>query len=256
MANYCDSAVLEKTWYLWILGSSHPDLEQYRAYNLLYTKPCSPAMVDGKILKKHGKELLDPRSEYKIHCLALPIPIFFKSRNNIITGRYRLCNISSKTPFTLDKRLFTLDNVFMGNALKHNMFKQMHDVIPKLLAEGYIKEQSTSASWHNLLADIGKMCTGISMRFNRLNDDEYSDLSNDALLQVINKLVNNRLVYTPGRAPVFNLLTTTIHRCMFSLLNKKNSQKAGLNKLLSDSQYNLIPKINRSLKTLTHNPRK
>ena len=88
------------------------------------------------------------------------------------------------------------------------------------------------------------------------NDDEYSDLSNDALLQVINKLVNNRLVYTPGRAPVFNLLTTTIHRCMFSLLNKKNSQKAGLNKLLSDSQYNLIPKINRSLKTLTHNPRK
>jgi hypothetical protein len=149
-----------------------------------------------------------------------------------------------------------MDNMFMGNALRNNMFKQQLDVIPKLLAEGYIKEQPTSTSWHDLLADIGKMCTGISMRFNLLNDDEYSDLSNDALLQVINKLVNNRLVYTPGRAPVFNLLTTTIHRCMFSLLNKKNSQKAGLNKLLSDSQYNLIPKINRSLKTLTHNPRK
>lgn len=256
MANYCDSAELERTWYLWILGSSFPELEQYRTYNLLYTKPCSPAMVDGKVLKKHGKELLDPRSVNKIHCLALPTPIFFKSRHNIVTGQYHLGNLHSSKSFKLDEQVFSLNHHFMNNSLKNHIFKQQLEIIPDLLEKGFIKEQPTAVSWHGLLADIGKICTGISMRFNLLNDDEYADLSNDALLQVINKLVNNRLVYTPGRAPVFNLLTTTIHRCMYSLLNKKNSQRAGLNKLLSDSQHNLIPKINRSLKTMTHNPRR
>jgi hypothetical protein len=33
------------------------------------------------------------------------------------------------------------------------------------------------------------------------------------------------LKYTPGRAPVFNLLTTTIHRCIFSILSKDTRQK-------------------------------
>ena len=256
MANYCDSALLEKTWYLWILGSSFPDLEQYRVYNLLYTKPCSPAMVDGKVVRKHGKELLDPRSEYKIHCLALPVPIYFKSRHNVVTGKIRVGNMSSKQTTILDERLFSLSNQTMAHGLKDNLLIQQGSIIPELLADGFVKEQPTSVSWHKLLEDIGKMCSGICKKFKLINEDEYLDLSNDALLQVINKLVNKRLVYTPGRAPVFNLLTTTIHRCMFSLLNKKNSQKAGLNKLLSDSQHNLIPKINRSLKTVTHNPRR
>jgi len=256
LANYCDSAVLEKTWYLWILGSSFPDLEQYRLYNLLYTRPCSPAMVDGKPVRKHGKELLDPRSVYKDHCLALPTPIYFKSRNNIITGKIRFGNMTSKKTIKIDERMFTLDHSPTAAALKNDIFLQQRVIIPKLLAGGFIREQPTNASWHGLLEDIGRMCSGISKRFNLVNEDEYSDLSNDALLQVTNKLVNKRLVYTPGKAPVFNLLTTTIHRCMFSLLNKKNNQRAGLNKLLSDSKYNLVPKINRSLKTITHNPRR
>lgn len=257
MANYCDSALLENTWYLWILGSSFPDLEQYRSYNLLYTRPCSPAMVEGGVVvKKHGKVLLDPRSEYKVHCLALPEPVYFKSRNNVLTGKIRVGNINSKRTIRLDEQLFNLTSSKHLEVLKDDILVQKVKIIPQLLQDGFIKEQPTNESWHKLLEDIGKMCSGISKKFNLFNEDEYSDLSNDALLQVINKLVNKRLVYTPGRAPVFNLLTTTIHRCMFSLLNKKNSQKAGLNKLLNDTQHNLIPKINRSLRTLTHNPRK
>lgn len=175
MANYCDSAALERTWYLWILGSSFPELEQYRSYNLLYTKPCSPAMVDGKVLRKNGKELLDPRSINKIHCLALPIPVFFKSRHNILTGRYHLGNPSSNKPFRFDEHLYSIDNHLMNTKLKHNIFKQQTEIIPELLEQGFIKEQSTSKSWHDLLADIGKICTGISMRFNLLNEDEYAD---------------------------------------------------------------------------------
>jgi hypothetical protein len=213
-------------------------------------------MVDGKPVRKHGKELLDPRSVYKDHCLALPIPVYFKSRNNIITGKIRFGNMNSKKTTELNERMFMLDYAPMALALKNDMFVQQRVIVPKLLSSGYIKEPSTNSSWHGLLEDIGRMCSGISKRFNLVNEDEYNDLSNDALLQVTNKLVNKRLVYTPGKAPVFNLLTTTIHRCMFSLLNKKNNQRAGLNKLLSDSQHNLVPKINRSLKTITHNPRR
>ena len=42
------------------------------------------------------------------------------------------------------------------------------------------------------------------------------------------KLKRGRLKYMPGRAPVFNLLTTTIHRCIYSALSKDKRQHRNL----------------------------
>ena len=99
---------------------------------------------------------------------------------------------------------------------------------------------------------INMMCMGISTKFHQKTEEEQIDLSNEALLQVMNKLVSNRLVYMPGRAPVFNLLTTTIYRCMYSIMNKRKNQREGLNRLLQDASSGNLPQTNRSLRLQTH----
>jgi len=85
------------------------------------------------------------------------------------------------------------------------------------------------------------------MKF-RLGEDEQLDLASDALLQVTNKLVSGKLVYMPGRAPVFNLLTTTTYRIMYSIMNKKNSQRNGIRKLVEDAAAGILPTIGRSIR--------
>jgi hypothetical protein len=83
------------------------------------------------------------------------------------------------------------------------------------------------------------------------SEEEHLDFSNEALLQVTNKLKMRKLVYTPGRAPVFNLLTTTIHRCMFSIMNRRKTQKNGLYKLMEDMKAGALPDSYRSFRLQT-----
>jgi hypothetical protein len=111
-----------------------------------------------------------------------------------------------------------------------------------------MKESPSELTWHFMLEDVSKICRGISTKFNLPSEEEQVDLSEDALLQVVNKLIARKLVYTPGRAPVFNLLTTTIHRCMYSIMNKRNKQKQNMFKLASDLQSGILPESMRSLR--------
>ena len=73
--------------------------------------------------------------------------------------------------------------------------------------------------------------------------EEQLELSNEALLQVTNKLVSYKLVYTPGLAPVFNLLTTTIHRCMYSIMNRRKTQRLGMQKFVDQVQSGSLPQF-------------
>jgi len=109
-------------------------------------------------------------------------------------------------------------------------------------------------SWHAMLRDIDKMCQGIAMKFKQPTDEERLDLANEALLQVTNKLVKGKLVYIPGKAPVFNLLTTTIHRCMYSIMNRRSNRKQGQARLLEAAQAGTLPDSQRSLRTPTRRP--
>jgi hypothetical protein len=135
--------------------------------------------------------------------------------------------------------------------LPSNIFVQYDDVIPKIIMDGYSREMVTDTTWHLMLEDINRMCQGIAMKFNLPTEEEHQDFSNEALLQVMNKLVNKKLVYTPGRAPVFNLLTTTIHRCMFSIMNRRKTQKNGLYKLMDDMKAGSLPDSHRSFRLQT-----
>jgi hypothetical protein len=91
--------------------------------------------------------------------------------------------------------------------------------------QGYYLEPPTSKSWQAMLQDIAKMCSGIASNFNQPSVEETENLASDAFVQVISKISRGKLIYTPGRAPVFNLLTTTIHRCIYSILSKNTRQK-------------------------------
>lgn len=228
MAQYCDSKILEKNWFYWLLSSSTPSLEDFRKCGLLWTK-----IIDDN---SKGKKILpDPRGPIRMHCIALAEPIYFNSNGNSVdkigsteSGQsIEISSIRNELDLLSDSNLHVLEVPFF----------QTDVVIPKLISNGYILEFPTNQTWHAMLNDVDKMCHGIATKFNQPNEEEQSELANEALLQVAKKMANYKLVYTPGRAPVFNLLTTTIHRCMYSIMNRRNNQRKGLQKYINELQF-------------------
>lgn len=209
MAKYCDSKTLEKNWFHWLLSSSTPNLEKYRELGLLWTK-----VIDETRGKKN---LPNPMNQLKMHCIATATPVYFSSD----------CGVMS-----LD-----IDNLCLLSDFKLNPFNHDSTTISELIAENYILELPTEQTWHAVLNDVNKMCDGIAAKFNQPNEEEHAELANEALVQVAKKLATKKLVYTPGRAPVFNLLTTTIMRCMYSIMNKRTNQRKGLQKYMNEIQF-------------------
>ena len=99
-----------------------------------------------------------------------------------------------------------------------------------------------------MVEDIRRICSGIATKFHLRSEEEQLDLASDAFLQITNKLVSGRLVYMPGRAPVFNLLTTTTYRIIYSILNKKNSQRDSVRKFIDDAAAGILPTAGRSVR--------
>lgn len=233
MAQYCDTKVLEKNWFHWLLSSSVPDLELYREHGLLWTK------VIGA--DQNSRHLPNPRSPKRAHCIALATPIYINSYN----GRLKPQGIVFVKGKTKKVSLPKADDLsLLSDSWLHNLnepWQQMEIVIPSLIARGYMHELPTDLTWHAMLADINKMCHGIAIRFKQPTDEEQTELANEALLQVIRKLIDYKLVYTPGLAPVFNLLTTTIHRCMYSIMNRRKTQRTGLQKFCDEVQAGIVP---------------
>jgi len=131
-----------------------------------------------------------------------------------------------------------------------NPFIVQQILIPYLVSEGYILEQPINISWDNMNEDILHICQGVARKF-LLTDEDRADLIQEAMVQVIRKLRTGRLMYTPGRAPCFNLLTTCVHRCCFSILNKGNRTKKSTIKLIADISTGSVPKQFRSFKIPT-----
>ncbi len=203
MAQYCDTKKLEREWFNWLLSTSTPKLECYRQIGVLYTKMCdSVKNKDGSVfVDKNGKTYSDPLCAIKFHFIA--------TTNELIT---------TENGEEIGRE--TCDSIDLND---------------------FVHEAPTEVSWNNMLIDINNMCTGISTKFNLSSDEEYHELASETLIQVANKLVNRKLVYTPGKAPVFNLLTTTIYRCIFSILSKRNRKRNQARSFLStDDESSMI----------------
>lgn len=238
MPKYCDSKVLERNWFHWLLSSSVPDLEPYRQLGILWTK------VDAEqpVRSKRKKPLLpNPRHPDRLHCIALPNPVCFSSKDGVICENAATEFAGElNTNFPPENLSLLFDNVCYD---WENIFKQQIEIIPQLESQGYVLEIPTEISWHAMLDDINKMCQGIAVRFKQPSEEEQLELANEALLQVTNKLVSYKLVYTPGLAPVFNLLTTTIHRCMYSIMNRRKTQRLGMQKFVDQVQSGSLPQF-------------
>lgn len=86
-------------------------------------------------------------------------------------------------------------------------------------------ETDCPEAWEQLQSDVYKICQGVAVHFNPRDEEERLDLSHETYVLTIEKIKNKRLVFEPGRAPVFNFLTTTIFRHLYSLMNKRNRRK-------------------------------
>ena len=105
-------------------------------------------------------------------------------------------------------------------------------------------------SWERLLDQIYLMCIGISMKFRHRNDEERSELAHEAFVQTINKIKSGHLTFD-DRAPVFNLLTTTIFRHMYSIKNKDTRRRMSHVKLVTKTLSDL--KIRQMISSLQFN---
>ena len=86
-------------------------------------------------------------------------------------------------------------------------------------------ETNDCLAWEKLQSDIYQMCKGIAVKFSPRSEEEHLDLAHETFVITIDKIKKRKLVFDPGRAPVFNLLTTTIIRHLFSFKNRENRRR-------------------------------
>lgn len=81
------------------------------------------------------------------------------------------------------------------------------------------------AAWKEVSDRIYKICSGIATRFNPKTEDDYMEHVHDAWESVMHKIKTGKLKFIKGKAPVFNLVTTTIFRILYSKMNKLKKQR-------------------------------
>ena len=238
MAQYCDSAELERHWFHWLLSTSVPSLEPFRRAGLLWTK------IPGF---DSEPKLADPRTPDLEHCIALSTPHHLHSRDGIIDPDCMVWHgeVSSKVPHPLHLLSLEAEDPLL---LLDQPYIQQGVIIPGLRRSGYRLEIPTDTSWGVMSEDVRLICLGVARKFNPPSEEERDNLAHEALSQVMTKLALRKLVYTPGMAPVFNLLTTTIHRCMYSIKNRDTKQRKNSAKLANDLRAGILPRSMRSLR--------
>lgn len=90
--------------------------------------------------------------------------------------------------------------------------------------QGWINTRCEHA-WGHMSNMIHHICSGIATKFNPKDEDELHDLINDAWVQTMDKIRAGKLRFTHGKAPVFNLITTTVFRILYSKMNKQKRQR-------------------------------
>jgi len=262
MSQYCDSKVLEKNWFGWLIASRTPELEDFRQMGLLWTKIVGKVKDEhGNTITKHNKDFVNPCYHKRIHCVALPIPVQFLSTDvtKDIDGTISTVGKAQQIGMVFRKgRPQKIELDFVRKELNLESDSWLHDldnplqvptsIIPRLKEKGFEQELPTHVTWHAMLEDISNMCQGIATKFKPPSEEEHMELSQAALLEVVKKLSNRKLVYIPGKAPVFNLLTTTIFRCMYSIQNKKKTTREGLKKLQVAMAAGTLPSNIRSFR--------
>lgn len=104
------------------------------------------------------------------------------------------------------------------------MKKSNHYVDSKELEKHWAEwlDSGSQDAWEKLLVGVYKICQGVAVHFKPKNEEEYLELVHETFTQTIEKIELGKLKFEPGKAPVFNLLTTTIMRQLYSLKNRES----------------------------------
>jgi hypothetical protein len=131
-----------------------------------------------------------------------------------------------------------------------NLCPQQPDeaVVTQLRAADYYIDVTHEVHWDKLSLMIYNICTNLVLKFNLRTEEERTELSHEAYKQTIEKIIRGKLRYTPGKAPVFNLLTTAIIRIMYSIMNKETRTRKNQGKLIDAVLYGTATPNLRSLR--------
>jgi len=198
MARYCDSKQLERYWFEWAMASSVPALEPLRHVGAVYSR----VKLD-QIVTRKTQTCKNPWLPVKEHCLILP-------DLTIVTSEAGMVNLDFNT---LDIRV--------ANTSTHEA----------LVADGFYLEPTESFAWERLFLEVRKMCEGISRKFST-EPDTRMEIEQEALVMVVEKIRLKKIRYEPGLAPVFNFLTTAIHRCIYNHLRKTGRASKQMQELM------------------------
>lgn len=188
MARYCDSKQLERFWFEWAMASNVPDLEPLRHIGAVYSR-----VKPNQIVTHKTQTCKNPWLPLREHLLVLNQPI-------IVTSTTGVVNIDLNTL-----------NIRVANTHAHTSF----------VTDGFYLEPIEQFAWERLVLEVSKICEGVSRKFST-DIDVRMEIEQEALIMVMDKIRRKKIKYEPGLAPVFNFLTTAIHRCIYNYLRKTN----------------------------------
>jgi hypothetical protein len=97
------------------------------------------------------------------------------------------------------------------------------------------------AAWNMMSQMIYRICEGVATKFHPRSPEEHQEHIHDAITQTLEKIRNGRLRFIHGKAPVFNLLTTTVFRILYSKMNRQKKQREHLKKYTYDCIQKNLP---------------
>lgn len=197
MARYCDSKELERFWFEWAMASSTPVFEPLRQVGAIYSR-----VKPDQIVTQKTQTCKNPWLPLKEHFLVL----------------YDLVHVTSEAG-DVNFDLETIQ-VRVADRVTHQ----------KLLEDGYYLEPTERFAWERLFLEVKKMCEGISRKFS-VEPDTRMEIEQEALVMVVEKMYLKKIRYEPGLAPVFNFLTTAIHRCIYNHLRKSSRYSRQMHEL-------------------------
>lgn len=139
--------------------------------------------------------------------------------------------IASSTPLYFTTSTQSIPNELEPNIFKSSIMPQDPSVTRRLIEDKYVSNIPVDEAWDRLAAMIYDICMGVALNFNPPNEEARGDLAHEALTYTLDKIRRGKLTYTPGRAPVFNLVTTAVIRIMYSIKNREKRQLEHRNKL-------------------------
>jgi hypothetical protein len=148
-----------------------------------------------------------PSENYMSHCIATKNPVFFESHCGIVR------------------------NNMIKAAITSTMYDEDKNLEKSLATQGYYPDNPVNETWQKLVNMLFLICYGVATKFHPRTDEERKELAHDALMHALSKILRGKLKYTPGRAPVFNLVTTAVTRIMYTIKSKEIRQTRNKSKL-------------------------